>query len=53
MHIFLELGHSGLDDLVVKVIDRTNVNEPAVREGFWIYWLNTFVPKGLNLRDLF
>ena len=32
---FFELGHNRLDRLVVKVIDRTNVNEPTVREGFW------------------
>ena len=39
---FFELGNNGLDDLVVKVIDRTNVNDPTVREVFWICRLNTF-----------
>ena len=52
-HFFFELGDNGLDYLVVKVIDRTKVNDPIVREEFWICKLSTFVPKGWNLRELF
>ena len=46
-------AHNGIEDLVLKVIDRSNANKPTVREGFWTYRLNTFVPKRLNLRDSF
>ena len=28
-----------------------DVNDPMFRDGFWTYKLDTFVPKGLNLRD--
>ena len=35
---------------MVKVIDKTNVNEPTRRERFGAYKLDTFIP-GLNLRD--
>ena len=30
-----------------------NVNEPTRREGFWAYKLDTFIPKGFNLRYIF
>ena len=33
MSIFLP-GHSGMDDVMVKVIDKTNVNEPTRKEIF-------------------
>ena len=35
----------------VKIIDKTNVNEPINKEGFWAYKLKSFVPNGLNFRD--
>ena len=35
--------------MVVKIIDKTNINEP--REGFLVYKLNSFVPNGLNIRE--
>ena len=50
-HSFTE-GHEGLSDLSVNIIDRLDVTNPTDREGYWIYRLNTFVPNGLNLRDL-
>ena len=37
--------------MVTKIIDRTNVNEPTNREGFWAYKLKSFVPKGWNVSD--
>lgn len=44
-HFFSE-GHEGLADLDVNILNPTN------RETFWTFELDTFVPKGLNLRDL-
>ena len=48
---FFDEGHVGLADVEVMVIDRTNVNDQTQREGFWAYKLDTFIPKGLNIRD--
>ena len=48
---FFDEGHVGLADVEVMIIDRTNVNDPTQREGFWAYKLDSFVPKGLNIRD--
>ena len=31
---FFGVGHEGLSDVSVKIIDKTNVNEPTIREGF-------------------
>ena len=50
-HFFTEC-HEGLSDLIVNIIDRLDINNPTNREGYWIYRLNTFLPNGLNLRDL-
>ena len=50
-HFFTE-GHEGLSDITVNIIDRLDVKNPTEREGYWTYRLNTFVPNGLNLRDL-
>ena len=44
-------GHSGLSDFLVQDIDVTDVNNPTQRESFWIEKLNSFVPRGLNLRE--
>ena len=48
---FFQSGHNGLEDIVVKIIDRADMNDPTRREGFWAYKLDSFVPKGLNRRD--
>ena len=48
---FWEEGHSGLSDFLVQVIDVTDVNNPTERESFWIEKLNSYVPRGLNLRE--
>ena len=50
MHFF-EDGHKELEGMMVKIIDKTNINDPKNREGFWAYKLNSFVPYGLNLKD--
>ena len=48
---FYEEGHEGIENMAVKIIDKTNINEPTTREEFWAYKLNLFVPNGLNIRD--
>ena len=40
-----------MHDIRGKVIDKTDVNDPTRREGFWAYKLNSFIHLGLNLRD--
>ena len=39
---FFETGHDGINDIVAKIIDKTNVKEPTRREAFWAYKLNMF-----------
>ena len=29
----------------VKIIDKTDLNYPTNREGFWAYKLNSFIPQ--------
>ena len=49
--IFFSQGHNGMQDVKVKIIDKTNVACPTQRERFWAYKLNSFEPHGLNLKD--
>ena len=46
-------AHHGMDDWVVKLIDQA-YDEPMLRkkESFWQYKLKTFMPNGLNERDV-
>ena len=48
---FFSNGPEGVNDMTVLIIDKTDVKEPTRREAFWAYKLNSFVPRGLNLRD--
>ena len=48
---FFEQGHNGINDMCVKIIDKTDINEPTKREGFWAYKLDSFTPQELNQRD--
>ena len=48
---FYEEGREGIENMAVKIIDKTSINEPTTRERFWTYKLNSFVPNGLNFRD--
>ena len=50
-HRHFELaGHHGfMEDVKVQVIDRI-FGESRVREGFWQFKLDSFAPKGLNVR---
>ena len=38
--------------MTVLIIDKTDVREPTRRESFLAYKLNSFVPRGTNLRNL-
>ena len=38
-------------DLEIQVIDVTDVSRPNERESFWIEKLNTYCPRGLNIRE--
>ena len=49
-HFFSE-GHDGLADLSVNIINKTDMQNPTDRKAYWIYKLNSFVPKGLNRHD--
>ena len=46
-----QTGKNGLEAIVIKITDRAGVNDPTRRKGFWAYKLDSFVPKGLNIRD--
>ena len=48
---FCKADHEGMKDISVKIIDRTSLEDPTRREGFWAYKLDSFIPNGLNLRD--
>ena len=48
---FFKDGHRGLEDVIVMIINKTDVSKPVEREGFWVYKLNSLVPHGLNLND--
>ena len=40
---FFEDGHRGLEDVIVMIIDKTDVSKPVEREGIWVYKLNLLV----------
>ena len=47
---FTEVNHSGfLEDDTFQIIDRV-VGESRLREGFWHFKLNSFMPEGHNVR---
>ena len=48
-HFYMEC-HEGLMDLKIQVIDVTDVSRPNERESLWIEKLNTYCPRGLNIR---
>ena len=49
---FFEEGHLGLEDLDIQIIDVTDKRDPTKRESFWAEKINSFVPLGINVRDL-
>lgn len=47
---FASVGHHGFqEDVTFQVIDRL-FGESRIRESFWQFKLDTFAPKGLNVR---
>ena len=48
-HFELAGHHDFMEDVKVQVIDRI-FGESRVREGFWQFKLDSFAPKGLNVR---
>ena len=48
---FYEEGHESIENMIVKIIDKTSINELTIRKGFWAYKLSSFVPNGLNIMD--
>ena len=47
---FFSPGHNGISDARVTIIDKTNKENRTLGEAYWAYKLDTFVPKGLNVR---
>ena len=46
---FEDESHNGLfNDVEITFIDKTDSEEPKIREKFWIYKLKTLAPNGLN-----
>ena len=50
---FCQAGHNGISDWSLKIIDQAE-DEASLRrrESFWQNKLNTFVPNGLNDREV-
>ena len=50
---FCQAGHNGISDWSLKIIDQAE-DEASLRrrESFWQNKLNTFVPNGLNEREV-
>ena len=48
---FREPGYKGLEkmQIIIDMADRSNLTE---REGFWVYQLDSFIHRGLNIRHL-
>ena len=49
---FLQNDHKGfLEDVVVRLIDKTQDSNPAKREYYWMRTLKTLYPDGLNIES--
>ena len=40
---FLQPGHKGIENMRVKIIDKTKANDPTNKGGIWVYTLNSFI----------
>ena len=50
---FLQEGHHGMDDWAFQLIDKSMSRDQVLqRESFWQYRLGTFLPVGLNERNV-
>ena len=45
--------HNGIEDMSFKIIDSAiNLRDIKIRKSFWRYKLKTFLPDGLNDRNV-
>ena len=50
---FCEPNHKGIDDWSFQLIDHSeNIERLRERDSFWQYKLNSFIPNGLNEREV-
>ena len=50
---FAQPDHNGIEDMSFKIIDcASNLRDIKKRESFWQYKLKTFLPDGLNDRNV-
>ena len=50
---FFEDGHKVLEKMVVKIIDKTNINDPTNREGFLVLQIEFIYTKSFKLEGFF
>ena len=51
---FCQENHNGISDWSIKLIDQADDERSLrIKESFWQHKLNTFVPNGLNEREVF
>ena len=51
---FCQAGHSGISDWSLKLINQADDETSLrVKESFWQHKLKTFVPNGLNEREVY
>ena len=49
---FKSEGHSGfLGNVSIRLIDKTDGNDPKRRENYWMRTLKIYAPFGLNIED--
>ena len=49
---FWEDCHDGLNDVIMQIIDVTDVRDPTRREAFWIEKRKCYEPLGLNVLEV-
>ena len=49
---FWKDGHGGLNDVIVQIIDVTDVRDPTYREAFWTEKLKCYTPLGPNVLEM-
>ena len=48
---FCEPEHKSLKEMQIKIIGNAGRNDPTEKEGFWVYKLDSFILRRLNLRN--
>ena len=51
-HFSAEGHHRFLEDVLVKIIDRLSFGKNRIRESFWQHKLDTFNPRGFNIKEV-